>query len=423
MRKKLLNNYGLKFLALLLALLTWIAIINTNDPYDKTTISRIPVNLVNTGVLTDKGYIYEIIDSTDYVTITVKGPRSIVENLKASDFKAEALLLNEFSQTAKIDVSCVNANIDDTNLTITQKTDMVKLDIQNRIAQSYDVETVINGTPATGYYTDLSLVSISPSAIRISGPENIIEKIASVKAVIDVIGENTNVSSTVKPVLYDANGAVIDSDKLTFSKNQINYKLEIYKKKTVDLNFAITGTVEEGYKYLGLSSDLNQVVIAGTDSELSKINSIDIPATLIDISALTNDGEYNILVSQYVPSTVKYLTEETHANVTVNVEELKRKTVNLTNSDISIENMSPDYKLEFADNSVHVITVSSVKDVLDTFTSDDLIASVDMMGIGEGTHSVSIKVTTKKEAEIVGNYKVNVLISRESSDTEESEDE
>ena len=423
MRKKLLNNYGLKFLALLLALLTWIAIINTNDPYDKTTISRIPVNLVNTDVLTDKGYIYEIIDSTDYVTITVKGPRSIVENLKASDFKAEALLLNEFSQTAKIDVSCVNANIDDTNLTITQKTDMVKLDIQNRIAQSYDVETVINGTPATGYYTDLSLVSISPSAIRISGPENIIEKIASVKAVIDVIGENTNVSSTVKPVLYDANGAVIDSDKLTFSKNQINYKLEIYKKKTVDLNFAITGTVEEGYKYLGLSSDLNQVVIAGTDSELSKINSIDIPATLIDISALTNDGEYNILVSQYVPSTVKYLTEETHANVTVNVEELKRKTVNLTNSDISIENMSPDYKLEFADNSVHVITVSSVKDVLDTFTSDDLIASVDMMGIGEGTHSVSIKVTTKKEAEIVGNYKVNVLISRESSDTEESEDE
>ena len=422
MRKKLLNNISFKVIALLVAVLVWIAIVNTNDPYDKITLSKIPVNLVNTGVLTDNGYVYEVKDGTDYVTITVKGPRSIVENLKVSDFKAEAILLNEFTQTSHIDIKCVNANIDTTNLTIYQKTDMVKLDIQNRIAQSYDVETVINGTPANGYYTDLSLISISPSTIRVSGPENIIEKIASVKAVVDVIGENTNITTSIKPILYDENGSVIDSDKLTFSKNQITCSVGIYKKRTVDIKFAISGSVEDGYKYMGITSDLNQVVISGPDSELAKISSIDIPATLIDISDLTDDKVFQILVAQYVPNTVKYLTEETYANVTVDIEELKRKTVNLNNKDISIENLNQAYKLEFEDNSINVITVSGVKAVLDELTSDDINAVIDLTGLREGSHSVPIKVTTKKNAEIIGSYKVNIKITKKDSPSIDEDD-
>ena len=420
MKKKLLNNYGLKLLSILCAIILWIAIVNTNDPYDKVTITRVPVILLNTEVLTDSGYLYEIIDGTDYVTLTVKGPRSIVENLKNTDFKAEAKIISEFSETAKIDVECIKSNIDYDNLTITMAKDEVKLDIQNRTSKTFDVIAVIDGTPANGYYTDETLVSISPSTIKISGPENIIEQIDSVKVNIGVTGENANITTNITPTLYNAAGGRINSSKLTFSKEQITCKLDVIKQKTVDVNYAVTGNVEEGYRYTSINTTLPKVVIAGTDSELAKINSIDIPANLIDLTGLTGDKTYSIRVSQYVPNTVKYITSDTYASVTVTVEQLKSKSVNLLNSNITVKNLATGYKLEFADNSINLVSVKGIEADLEKFTSDDLNAEIDLTGLKEGTHSVQIKITSKKDVEIVGNYKVNVKVTQDMTKPEVS---
>ena len=57
---------------------------------------------------------------------------------------------------------------------------------------------------------------------------------------------------------------------------------------------------------------------------------------------------------------------------------------------------------------------------LEKFTSDDLNAEIDLTGLKEGTHSVQIKITSKKDVEIVGNYKVNVKVTQDMTKSEVS---
>ena len=53
MGKKLTNNWGLKLIAILFALILWFAVINIDDPVVSETFKNIPVQLVNTETLTE----------------------------------------------------------------------------------------------------------------------------------------------------------------------------------------------------------------------------------------------------------------------------------------------------------------------------------------------------------------------------------
>lgn len=423
MKKRLLNNYGLKLLSIVCAIIFWCVIVNVNDPSDKVTISNIPVTLKNAEILSDGGYIYDVVGGTDRVTIDVKGPRSMIENLKASDFKAQATVTNVFADTVRIEVDCISGVVKDSDISISLRTQDVKLDIQNLVTKTIDVEALITGSPANGYYTDDSLVSISPTTIRISGPENIINQVTSAKVSYDVTGENSEKITMVKPKLYDSEGKTVDISKVTFSKSQVEYKIDILKKKEVNVNFAVTGEVAEGFKYTNISSDVKTVTIAGKENDLAKIFSIDIPASLIDISEITANTSYTINVSQYVPNTVILVSDVDYASVEVAVEKLQKKTVSLLYDEISVKNMNSRYKVEYLDKGVNAVIVEGIQSDIDSFSASDLIATVDLTGLKEGEHSVLVNVTTKKSVEVIGTYKINIrLVNNDDITTSEREE-
>ena len=88
MGKKLTNNWGLKLIAILFALIMWFAVINIADPVVSETFKNVPVQFVNTEVLTDAGMTYEVLDNSAVVeTITIYGPRTLVESLKGTDIR------------------------------------------------------------------------------------------------------------------------------------------------------------------------------------------------------------------------------------------------------------------------------------------------------------------------------------------------
>lgn len=423
MKKRLLNNYGLKLLSIVCAIIFWCVIVNVNDPSDKVTISNIPVTLKNAEILSDGGYIYDVVGGTDRVTIDVKGPRSMIENLKASDFKAQATVTNVFADTVRIEVDCISGVVKDSDISISLRTQDVKLDIQNLVTKTIDVEALITGSPANGYYTDDSLVSISPTTIRISGPENIINQVTSAKVSYDVTGENSEKITMVKPKLYNSEGKTVDISKVTFSKSQVEYKIDILKKKEVNVNFAVTGEVAEGFKYTNISSDVKTVTIAGKENDLAKIFSIDIPASLIDISEITANTSYTINVSQYVPNTVILVSDVDYASVEVAVEKLQKKTVSLLYDEISVKNMNSRYKVEYLDKGVNAVIVEGIQSDIDSFSASDLIATVDLTGLKEGEHSVLVNVTTKKSVEVIGTYKINIrLVNNDDITTSEREE-
>ena len=111
LKMSLTNNIGLKFLAVLIALVLWLAIVNVNDPEKTITVSNIPISVTNENAITSRDMVYNV-KSEQYLNITVSGKRSIVSNLSAEDFRATASL-KELSKVNSIpvDVTTKNASL------------------------------------------------------------------------------------------------------------------------------------------------------------------------------------------------------------------------------------------------------------------------------------------------------------------------
>ena len=90
MKKRLTNNWGLKLFSIIFAILLWLVVVNVDNPVKTNTFDNIPVKLQNTNLVTDEGLVYEVLDSTDTVTVSVSAPRSYLELLSKDDIVAVA---------------------------------------------------------------------------------------------------------------------------------------------------------------------------------------------------------------------------------------------------------------------------------------------------------------------------------------------
>lgn len=72
MKKGLMNNWGLKILSFLLAVMLWLIVVNIDDPVTTQTFNNIPVAVTNAEVLAATNQTYQIEDGTQNVSVTVR---------------------------------------------------------------------------------------------------------------------------------------------------------------------------------------------------------------------------------------------------------------------------------------------------------------------------------------------------------------
>ena len=87
MKEKLGNDLILKVFSLVLAILLWLFVINTEDPVITKSFSNIPVDMLNEQVLDELNRTYKITEGST-VSFTVKGKKTVLDKLKKSDFRA-----------------------------------------------------------------------------------------------------------------------------------------------------------------------------------------------------------------------------------------------------------------------------------------------------------------------------------------------
>ena len=117
MKSKVMNNFGLKVISLVVAFIVWLVIINTTNPTITKTFTDIPVKVINENVITSLNQVYEVVDG-DMVDVVVKGKRSFVEELTNDDFSATADLSKLSTvNTAGIQVKLNKATKENVDLT------------------------------------------------------------------------------------------------------------------------------------------------------------------------------------------------------------------------------------------------------------------------------------------------------------------
>ena len=144
MKEKLLKNWGLKLMAVLIAFLVWFLVANIEDYTVTKTITGIPVELLNEDAITKQDMVYEI-EQGKTVDIKVEGRRSIIEELTVEDFVATADLSElSITNSVQIVVDAVSNSVrKEVNISVVDS--MMKVSIEERGEEKLPISIVTTG--------------------------------------------------------------------------------------------------------------------------------------------------------------------------------------------------------------------------------------------------------------------------------------
>lgn len=242
-----------------------------------------------------------------------------------------------------------------------------------------------------------------------------INKVATVKALVDVgsivdpkVGVNT--VDKVKLVAYDKYGNVVDveivPETVTATVNIESYsgtaKLKVIPKNIDKISF--------GKAISSITTSVNEISIYGDQETVNKYSESYIPIE-VDVAGLTDNKTYTVVVPK--PEGIREVSEKT---ITVKISIGKEESKEVDDIKIDAINLGPNLKAgAIGENSSKTtVVVKGTKEVLDAIDSTTIKATVDLSGLGEGEHTVNVKVSGE---EVKANYfakttKIKVRITK-----------
>ncbi len=418
MKKLLTNNIGYKLIALIFAVMLWLVVVNISDPTVTRTISGIPVTKTDESVLTSQGKVYVVLEGST-ASISVKGPRSIVDELDSDDFIAEA----PFSEMTNLNAVPIYVTHKyskyEKSVEITQKTRTMVLSIENINTKYFDIDINFVGEPASGY--TVGSTKLSTTFVKLSAPESILEQIETASIDVDVTKLKGNMQTESVIKYYDASGNKVDvGEYANASEKSIVVNVVIYQITEVPITVTVTGEPAEGYEYVSTELSLDKVALEGED--ISQIDSIALPNDILDITDATEDVTVDIDISQYLPAGVRLVDNDNKmVTITAKIEKYVTGTYDLPIENIEMRNVPEDVEAEFADSSAKIKLVG-LQENHSNISINDIFGYVDLSGATEGTKAYSVVLDLPDEISLESDVKVRITVTKEKETTTKETD-
>lgn len=351
MRKKIFSNWGLKLASLLLAFGLWLIVVYIEDPIDTVRFTNVPVMLLNTDILTDDGKIYEILDGTGTIrTVTVKGPKSVVDQITAADIAATADI-NELTLMSTVEIR-FSLPSQYSSYEIIRSHEILKMNVEEQKEKYVNIKVVESGEVAEGY--ELESVTLDQNRIHISGPESKVLQVSYARVEVNVKDITSNSRTKEYIGLYDVEDNLVEYSSITRSMETVGVDATVYATKTVPISYSIMGEPADGYLQTGVVDiSTGTVTIAGYQSVLNGISRITVPRDELDISGQTDNFIHVIDIEEHLPSGVRLAHNGFSGKVTVTVyiEPVVTKRLNILKDNIRIINIPEGFEADIADEA------------------------------------------------------------------------
>ena len=403
--KMITNNFGLKILAVVFACVLWLAVVNIDDPVTTRSFTT-TVSVENNDYLTGIGKYYEIVNNSNTITFKVSGKRSYLERMSNSDFRAIAdLELIENLERVPIEITPQRYN---SYVTFASRVYYLELAVEVLFSGPYLFSVETEGNPMDQHA--LGEMSVSPTLLRVSGPASVIERIDKAVATVNVENMAQDMTDSVIPVLYDKEGKEVDTKDLSFNIQNVMVSVKILDVKEVPLNFQTSGTLQEGYEYVDMEYKPETVQIKGVSSVLNTINNITVPEEVLDLTDATGDIEKEVDISAYLPEGATLMdNSQAKVSVTVKIEKHERRKFKVPTANITVSNLASRYSVAFLKDTVEVELEGLAKD-LDALDETTLTGSINVGGMTEGEHTVSLELNLDSKYKLAKNAAVTLDI-------------
>ena len=408
MKQILMKNFGLKLISLLLAIISWIVIINIQDPVEKEKFTDIPVQIINEEMVQEKDKIPVTIEG-DTVDVVVEGRRSILDNLSQTDFKAIADFSKmSFMDAVPIEISLLNYSEEEVSV-IRGNDQVLKLILDDYVTKSFNFEIRMQGEAAEGYIAGDAIVS--PNVIQISGAATVVSKVKEVVLDIVLKEEYSDFVAVASPKVYDMNGDLMDTSELELSVDKVTVNVPILHTKTVKLKVVPTGTLLENHEVIETLIAPETIMIAGGQADLAKISQI--YRLEVDVTGLSGRIERNIAIEKVLQekSPNVQVVGDVSAAVTIDIQPYETWNYAVPEDIIRFINVPDGCEVEIVSMKQSEVSITGPQSRLQEITIETLYPYINVENRSKETiHRIKLQLRLPSNAKQVGEVYVDVMI-------------
>ena len=380
MKKLLTRNLGLKLASLVLAFVLWFLVAQIYDPKDTVTFNNIQVRLINTDLLEQEGKVYEVLDNSNLVRVTVTGPQSIVKSeLRRNDIVAEADM-SKLTDINTIAITYYCENISNDSVEIRGNHDSVRLNVEDKTSKWIKLESTTLGEVASGYM--IGNVTLDQTNIEVTGPKSAISQIDHAGVDINVADSTSSLSANVDIKLYDADDNELSLETVKKNVDSAHMTVEVLATKEVPVEIEYMGVPEDGYMATGeVESSRSTVKIAGTASALLGVSAITVPEDRMNITGQSSDLVDIINLKEYLPANVRLADKSFDGKITatVYIEPIATKDLSVPAENITISGVPEGMEAEITTEAeTYDITVSGLDRDISILRDDTVTGVLDL---------------------------------------------
>ena len=381
-RRIVTHDFPLKAVAIVIAFLFWVGIMQNATPSVITVAfdGRVPVERPDN---VPAGYVLR--GPLGDVGVTLRGAPGVADRVALSELRAtldvNSLVLGQAEpQDARVTVAPPKEGVE----VVDVSPPTVSVRIERVTSRTLLVQPRFSNEPPSG--TRAGEAAVAPTEVRVTGPESDVARIAAVLGTVRFGDGQTDIEAPSTPAIpVDAAGVPIDG--LQVEPGVVTVRVPVLPTattRTVPVVFTLRGVVAPGYWVVGVAMDPFAVTVRGEEEVLKTLDRIEtLPIDVGDLSATRT-----LTVRLAVPTGVTLL-RPTDITVTVTVQALAGTRV--FSSAIVVTGLPANHTAELDIASAGVLVAGPVP-TLANLPPAQVVASVDAAGRGPGTYTVDVAI-------------------------------
>ncbi len=374
-------------LSLFVSVCIWLYVTNVVSPESSEVFRDIPVQLQSVSLLEERGLVVTSV-ANPAITLTLTGNRTDLVKLSSENIRVMADVskiytpgIHELTYTEAFPGTVSGGAIE----VKSRSADTIRITVEEKSSKKLNVEVEYIGAVPQGYLTDEAKIQLSTKTVNISGPQSLVDTVASAKITLDLTGCTETISKNYPCRLEDSAGNVISSSNIRMDASFIYVNLQIRKLKEVPVTFDVIyggGATESNTT---VKASMQTIQISGHKNVVKDIAEVYLGE--IYLAELTKDCVVTLPIQ--LSSDVRNETGTHSVNVEITFSGLVTKKLVATN--IKAINLPEGMKAVFVDKELPV-TIRGTKEILDDIDASRITVVVDFSTTREGTSTMPAEI-------------------------------
>lgn len=377
----LARNLSTMVLSFVLALIVWGSAVTSADP-NQERIYQVPIEIIG-----QKPDVEIMNDIPNQLTMTLYAPVTILNELNTENGVLRAWIdfssLTRGTHTLEVQYA-IPTDIRPLRLVeVTPK--FVEVTLEQLVTKTLPINKEVLGEPALGY--QLGGITWSTEEVIISGRLSDVEKVAMVKATLDISGATEDVQRSVNLLPVNENNNVVAGVDLIPERVSVTQTVTLqggYRNMVVRV--VTVGQVAEGYRQTNITVSPPNVLVFSQDVKMIEELPGFIETEELDISGAVDDIE--TVLSLNLPEGVSVIGDP---NVLIQVGIAAINGSLSLSRPVELIGVLPGLQATVSPDALEVIVFGPIP-LLPSLTDVDVRIVVDLTGLEEGVYQLKPEV-------------------------------